>query len=161
MFESAVAVNEWQLRQFDNIIKDLSDDALFEPAAGHGHPPVWILGHLSIVGEQGQRMLGGTIAHIEWMRRFGPGSSDKIAADASLTRDLFRSLVPETYRKLGAMAKEAPSEIVTRAHGVELFAGSSLKTVGDLVTLLLTSHFSFHLGQLSSCRRASGHGPLF
>ena len=161
MFESDVAVNEWQLRQFDNIINDLSDETLFEPGAGHGHPPVWILGHLSIVGEQGQRMLGGSIAHVEWMRRFGPGSSDKIANDAALNRTLFRSLVPETYRKLGSMAKGAAPEVITRPHGIELFAKSSLKTVGDLVTLLLTSHFGFHLAQLSSCRRSSGHGPLF
>jgi len=161
MFESDVAVNDWQLRQFDNIINDLTDAALFEPGAGHGHPPVWILGHLSIVGEQGQRMLGGSISHIEWMRQFGPGSSDKIATDAMLTRDLFRSLIPVTYRKLGAMAKQASPEVTSRPHGIELFAESALKTVGDLVTLLLTSHFGFHLGQLSSCRRAAGHGPLF
>lgn len=48
------------------------------------------------------------------------------------------------------MAKEALSEIVTRSHGVELFARSSLKKAGVLVRLLLPNRIGFHLAHLSS-----------
>jgi hypothetical protein len=42
-----------------------------------------------------------------------------------------------------------------------LFDNTPIETFGHCVTLMLTSHFGFHLAQLSSCRRTAGHPPLF
>lgn len=161
LFSSAIAINEFQMAGFEKIVADLPDDSLFVPGAGHGHPPIWIMGHLAIAGESGQQAMGGTPIHLEWIPRFGPGSSDQIAKDESLTKSLMHSVVTEAYRVLRELASKADPEAMARRHHVPIFRGTSIRTLGDIVTLLLTNHFGFHLAQLSSCRRAIGHAPLF
>ena len=61
-----VAINEYQLGMFKKIARDISDEALFVRAPGHGHPPVWILGHLAILkslfeGELALKMRKGVL----------------------------------------------------------------------------------------------------
>jgi hypothetical protein len=41
------------------------------------------------------------------------------------------------------------------------FVNTPIKTVGDCVALLMTTHFSTHIGQLSLMRRQLGRPPLF
>lgn len=161
MLESAIAINEFQLAGFEKIVADLDDQALFTPSPGHGHPPVWIMGHLAISGESGQRMLGGTIMHADWGPLFGPGSSDQIAPQESLTRAVLGAAVVEAYRGLRELAMRATPESLLEPIRIPIFRGTPIKTRGDCVTLLLTNHFGFHLAQLSSCRRTAGHAPLF
>ena len=60
MFEREIAVNQYLLGYFANVAADMPDDSLFYPSVGHGHPPIWIMGHLAITGEMGQSLLGGT-----------------------------------------------------------------------------------------------------
>jgi hypothetical protein len=161
VFESEIAINEFLLQQFANTVGDLPEETMYVPAVGHGHPPVWILGHLTIVGEMGQRQLGGTVTHMEWLRLFGPGSSDKVAPREDLNREAMISAVTETYEQLRKLAARADESAVSRPHGIKLFEGTSIRTVKHSISLLLTNHFGFHLAQLSSCRRLAGHGPLF
>ncbi len=85
MLAREVAINQYQLGMFDRICSDLLDETLFVRAAGHGHPPVWILGHLAICAELGQRHLGGALTHPTWVSLFSTGSSDHVAFDDSLT----------------------------------------------------------------------------
>ena len=160
MFENEIAVNEMHLLQFNRILQDLPTDDLFHPSVGHNHPPVWILGHLAISAEMGQRLLGGTITHREWLPLFGIGSSDIIAPNDSLTKDSLSAAVVENYRKLRSMAAEADPKAMSSPHSVKVFEGTPLKTVGNCVAILLTGHFAFHLAQLSSCRRTAGFGPI-
>ena len=161
MFESEIAVNENLLIQFGKIVSDIREETLFTPSAGHGHSPVWLLGHLAIVGEAGQRMLGGKITHIEWLRLFGPGSVDNIPFDPALTKSALVNAVTENYRQLRSLALVADETNVSRPHGVSVLEGTPIVTVKHCITHLLTSHFAFHLSQLSSCRRAAGYPALF
>jgi hypothetical protein len=161
MFESAIAINEFQLGGFEKIVADVPDDCLFIPAAGHGHPPVWILGHLALTGEMGQQMVGGEVTHTDWLPLFGPGSTDKVAASESLAKPVMAAAVIDAYRTLRELAAKADPDAMSRRHHVPIFRATSIRTIADCVTLLLTSHFGFHLSQLSSCRRAAGHAPLF
>lgn len=161
MLENEIAVNESLIGQFNNTVNDILEDELFHPCAGHGHPPVWILGHLAIVAELGQKMLGGSVVHQEWMPLFGIGSSDIIAPDDSLTKHNLTSAVVDGYDQLRLLASKADANSVSRGHQIGFFEGTPIKTVGHCITLILTSHFGFHLGQLSSCRRSAGFGPLF
>jgi hypothetical protein len=161
MFETEIAINEFLMAQFVKIVADLPDDSLFVPAAGHGHPPVWILGHLAIAGEMGQRQLGGKVTHLEWLRLFGPGSTDQVEPRDDLKREDLGLIVVETYRELRNLSANATEATVARPHGVKLFEGTSIRTVQHAVAMVLTNHFGFHLAQLSSCRRVNGQGPLF
>jgi hypothetical protein len=117
--------------------------------------------NLAITGELGLRILGGTVAHPEWLRLFGPGSSDRIEPDPALTKPVLVSAVIAAYEALRSKAATADPEIISRPHRFTPLVGTALKTNAHLLTQLLTNHFGFHLSQLSSCRRAAGHATLF
>ena len=160
MLSREVAINEYQLGMFEKIAADISDDSFFEPAVGHGHPPVWILGHIAICAELGQKHLGGVVQHPKWVPLFCTGSSDSIKYDAALDVTTLSTAVTEGYRELQALASSASEELLQREHGVAALAGTPIETVADAIGELLTGHFGFHLAQLSSCRRSAGHQPL-
>ncbi len=162
MLSSAIAINQFQMIGFQKIAADISEESLFEPAAGHQHLPAWILGHLAITGEMGQQLLGGTMQHPQWLRHFAPGSSGQVSPEDSLTKASLVSAVEEAYSGLQTMAANPElAERYSQEHGQDFFAGTPIKTVADLTTLLLTNHFGFHLAQLSSCRREAGFPRLF
>lgn len=161
MFENDIVINEFQLKQFETIMADLPEDALFTPGQGHGHPPAWILGHLAIVGEMGQTFLGGNVSHPEWVEKFGPGSTDQIPPDPALTRDTLITANISAYETLRSLAAKATPADMDQPHPVELLHGTPIQTVRHLITLMLTNHFGFHLAQLSSCRRERGNAALF
>ena len=161
MFENEIAINQFLLGQFKKIVKDLPEESLFDPAPGHLHPPVWILGHLAITGELGNRMLKGSISHLAWLKLFGPGSDDKIEPDQTLTKSVFETAIVETYQGLQVRAAGADQNLLAQPHGLELFEGTPILTVSHCIAVLLTNHFGFHLAQLSSCRRSIGQKYLF
>lgn len=161
MFENEIAINQFQMGLFEKIVPDLPDETLFAPAPGHGHPAVWILGHIAITAEYGQSILGGPIAHPQWLPLFGPGSSDKVAVDPALNKEVFRKAILESYAELQRLARSADSGLLAQPHGFAPFAGTPLTNKGHMIALLLTNHFGFHLSQLSSCRRSAGHKAIF
>lgn len=161
MFDNELVINEFQLRMLARIAADVPESQLFQPSAGHGHPPVWILGHLAICGEIGQKLLRGKITHPRWLVLFGPGSSDRIAEDESLTHAALVQANIDAYARFREMAAQADAQQMQAPHGADLLRGTGIETVGQLITHLLTSHFAAHLAQLSSCRRSEGHKALF
>jgi len=86
MFSNSIAINEFQLGLFEKMILAIDDASLFAPGLGHGHSPVWILGHLAICADLGRMTFGKKPRNIAWMRQFGPGSNDQVAPDSSLTK---------------------------------------------------------------------------
>lgn len=161
MFDNEITINEFQLGLCTRIAADLPESQLFQPAAGHGHPPVWVLGHLAICAELGQKWLGGKLSHPRWMVLFGPGSSDQVADDGKLTPQALVDANIEGYAKFRELAALADPQRMLEPHGVELLHGTAIQTVGHFITHLLTSHLAFHMSQLSSCRRTGGHKALF
>lgn len=160
MLSREVAINQYQLGMFDKISSDLLAETLFVRTAGHGHPPVWILGHLAICAELGQRHLGGALTHSSWVSLFATGSSDDVPFDDSLTLTGLTQAVTNGYRGLQELALSASEALLLKDHGVAALADTPITTVADAIATLLTNHFGFHLGQLSACRRAAGHQPL-
>lgn len=160
MFEREITLNTMLIEGFKAVIKDIPDNEIYQPAPGNGHPPVWVLGHLAICAELGQKHCGGSIAHMEWLRIFGPGSSDEIEDTGQFTKRDLAGAVIEGYGTLAELARNTDEASMSAPHGVALLEATPIQTVGDLVAHLLTSHFSFHWAQLSGWRRAAGHGPL-
>ncbi len=165
MFKSEIAINQFLCSMVAKIVQDIDDSVLYEHSAGHGHTPVWVLGHLAITAELGQHLLGGSVTHPKWVKMFGPGSKDEPELLLNSGERFDRSNLMEAldigYTKLRDLASQAtdPGQI-ERPHGVALLANTPIQSVADLVTHLLTSHFGFHISQLSSVRRVAGHGPL-
>ena len=161
MFERESMLNRTLLESFKAIIPDIPADRIYEPAPGNGHPPVWVMGHLAICAEIGQKYCGGSVAHPAWLKLFGPGSSNKVEDTGELSKDELVTAILESYSTFAEMARNADKSTLAGPHGVPLLEGTPVETAGDLVAHLLTSHLSFHLAQLSGWRRAAGHGPLF
>jgi len=136
-----VAINEYQLGMFQGIVADIADESLFSPAAGHGHPPVWILGHLAVCAELGQRHLGGNVEHPDWIPLFRTGSSDAVEHDAALDAATLINAVADGYRELQSLALSQSDEFLLREHGVAGLSGTPIVTVADAIATLLTNHF--------------------
>ncbi|MEM9825296.1 MAG: DinB family protein [Planctomycetota bacterium] len=162
MFQREITINEFQLGHFKMVSKDIESDSIFTRSPGHRHTPAWILGHLAICGEMGQQMLGGTITHADWLERFGPGSVDAATPDESISLHYLINATVTAYSEFRTLAA-SPLDTASLAlpHTVPFLIETPIRTNADLISLLLTNHFGFHLSQLSSCRRAAGLPPLF
>ncbi len=161
--KSECAINLFQVSMFEKIIQDIPDSAMLTPALGHGHTPIWILGHLAIVAELGQQLLGTTaIEHQDWLELFGPGSPDPITHLNLVppSSELIES-IKTGYDELRNAFEAASANTLDQDHQISLFRNTPISTVGHAVSLLLTNHFGFHLSQLSSVRRSQGKPPLF
>ena len=160
MFERETTLNRFLMDAFQKIAADVPADRISEPAPGHGHPPIWILGHLALCAELGEMLLGGELSHPQWMPVFGPGSSDVVENADQYSKDELVDEIVCGYRQLIELADSADPEHLKQPHGIELLEGTPIATVGDVVSHLLGTHFSFHLAQLSAWRRAAGFGPI-
>jgi hypothetical protein len=161
MFDSAIVINEFQCKGFEKIAADITEQSFFEPSAGHGHSPAWIIGHLAISAEAGMQYFGRAIAHPEWSPLFGVGSSGQVTPSEAICKEVLQSALLQNYHDLREFAAQASPEAMSQPHRIPFFHGTPIKTVGNCIMLLLTSHFASHLSQLSSCRRAAGFAPLF
>lgn len=161
MFEHQIAVLSFQLGHFEKIVADLPEECMDEAFPGHGHTPAWILGHLALVGEAGNSLLGGTLTHPEWKPIFGGGSDGLTQLDSRPSRDELLAAIRCGYQEVMKRVSEVDPAHFDRPHQFGLFEGTPVKTIGDLMTVLMTNHFGFHLAQLSSCRRSRGLDSIF
>ncbi len=161
MYEQEAKLNQFMMQSFNQVMADIPVARINDRAAGNGHSPLWVLGHLAICVELGYLMLGTPIKTTEWMTAFGPGSSDQIEnPDKYDVADLMAK-IQQGYPELAAAAAQADLDVLSAPNGIELLKGSPMVTCGDLISHLLTTHFAFHIAQLSVWRRAAGHDPLF
>ncbi len=160
--KSANAINAFQMKMFDAIVADIPDDAFTTPAIGHGHTPLWLLGHLALTAMFGQQRLGMAVTFPEgWAEAFGPQTPDPVPAPPpGVTKATLVEAVRSGYAALRETFETASPEVLARPHGIPFFKNTPLVTTDDSITVLLTNHFGFHVAQLSSVRRSLGKPPL-
>lgn len=161
MFEREITICKFQLKGLEAVVADIPDDKIYDRAPGNGHPPIWVLGHLAICGELGEKFSGGGISHPRWLPLFGPGSTDALEDEGRYSKGEFIESIQSSYARFAELAAGLDEETTSQPHGIELLNGTLIQTVGDLIAHLLTSHFGFHLAQLSAWRRAAGYAALF
>ena len=161
MFEQEATLNRFLISYFQQVVADVPAETAHQRAWETGHPALWILGHLALCVDVSDMVLGGEIAHPEWMEVFGPGSSDQLAVPESYSKDEFVEYIVSGYSRVCKAAANANPEEMSQPHGIELLEKTEIQTRADFLAHLLTTHLSFHLAQLSACRRALGQGPLF
>ena len=160
MFEREILLNKFLLGYFDRLVNDIPASQITTRPVGNGHPPVWIFGHLAWCAEFGESLCDIPMKHPEWGAIFGPGSSDDVDGADRFAKDELVALVQEGYPQLCKTAAASSADTMSNPHGIDLLRGSPIQTAGDMVAHLLTTHFSFHIAQLSGWRRANGKGPL-
>ena len=160
MFENEATLVKFCCEYLSKISGDISDADLSNET--NGKTPRWILGHLRVVADMPRPMVGLESKLDEtWVANYGPGSKPGGADGPSFE---LAQVVTETvgaYKELAEAARGADAEVMAQPHGLPILDGTALKTRGDLISHLLSTHFSFHLAQLSACRQAKGLGPLF
>lgn len=162
MFEREIKLNQFELDYFDKVVADIPGERFAEPGVAGGHPPVWIVGHLAVVGEMSLQLATGKPAeHPDWLPLFGPGSSDVVPQPERFAKDDLVAAVTSSYTALHRVLPQLSPEFANQPHPLPILKGTPIETNADLLAHALTSHFALHLGQLSGWRRAAGHGPLF
>jgi len=157
-----ITLNKFLLEYFESLVKDLPETGLEVQGGGTGHSALWLLGHMAISVDFGNQVLGQeTICPARWFVAFGPGSSDEIKNAERYDAQEMIEVIRTGYPKLQELSQAADESLLAEPHPVEMLQGSALKTKGDLLGHLLTTHLSLHLGQLSFWRRLQGEKPLF
>jgi len=159
-FQRETLLNQFSIGYLEQLAADISDDDLIARPAGAMHTPLWILGHLALVGEMGCRMVGGKLTHREWLGLFAPGTKDEFESAEPFSRDELIQCIKKTYAEFAELAAAAEPDVIDQPHSVDLLRATPLVTVGDVVAHMMTTHFSFHVAQLSMWRQAAGHRYL-
>lgn len=161
MFDRELTIYAFLENYVKQVVGDLSDEAMKQPAFPGGNPPSWIVGHLSIAGDLGLKLLGKpTRLPKNWAVLFGPGSKPMEHLDRHPSRAELLKAYEESHAALTAAARDVDPARLPEPNPFTPLKGP-LPTFGDMLTHLLTSHESFHVSQLSACRRAQGQPPLF
>lgn len=160
MFKNESVLNAFNCDYLQKISTDLTDSDL--DTVTNGKTPRWILGHLRLVADMPLGMLGQSNQLDEnWGASFGPGSENGAGDAPSFGVQQVVSDTVAAYQELAKLAQQADPDEMSKPHGIELLEETPLKTRGDLLSHLLSTHFCFHLAQLSACRQAKGLTRLF
>ena len=158
MFEYEIKLYAFVLDYCHKLAEGIEEnDMAHQPLAGI-NPPVWVLGHLAICTDYAAMLLGlSKDCPEEWHRRFGPGSTPPRSDEPRPKKDKLLYAIDRGHERVSHAAERATPERMRETHAVDLaFLRESLTTVGELVAHLMTTHPAFHLGQLSTWRRANG-----
>ena len=142
---------------------DLPDDRFTEVPLPGMNPPVWLLGHVAVVGNFALSLLAGlgldapAVDLPGWRENFGVGTEPLVYQPgfAPPSADDLRDAVAATHDRFHARTAEVTPAMCAEPVTIERIA-ARFPTHGDLLTHLLTTHDAVHWGQLSAWRRAAG-----
>lgn len=141
---------------------DLQDDQWDLVPIDGLHTVRWVLAHLASTGDYGLRLLGQTTkCPRTWHIAYGPGSSGLTHPEIKPSKAELMNKLSEVYQALAGSHAAASPELLSQPHGLGFLEKTSIQTKGQLISHLLTTHFSIHLGQLSAMRRQMGLPRLF
>jgi uncharacterized damage-inducible protein DinB len=155
---SALSFGDHEIR----FIEDMRKSPVMQPSPNGGNHPLWILGHLTVVeGRLRQIVLGEPNPVERWKPLFDWGSEPIPNETAYPPFDevlrAYRELRARNLRLLDEIG-EAGLDRPTKAPPPGLETGFS--NIGRAF-LTIALHQTFHGGQASVARRASGRKPFF
>jgi uncharacterized damage-inducible protein DinB len=161
MFEREIRLNGLMYGLLQKLSNEFDDAAFQRPLTEGGNSPAYILGHLAIVNDYALRNLGQQrIASAEWHKRFRPGASPKDDTSPLPTKAELLEVLEKGRRLICEACMSVDPEKMNQPQTSDFFKDSPVKTVGDVVGHLLTTHLAFHLGQISAWRRMQGKPPI-
>jgi len=162
MFTQETTLFRFMFGYLQRLMADLDDRELATPVAGAVNPPAYVLGHLAISNDFTLQLLGQpTVCPAAWHEAFGPGKTPSTMGIELPTKQVLLDTIQLGQEQICEAVKTATAEAMAKPQTFSFFAGTPIKTVGDCVALLMTTHFSTHIGQLSLMRRLLGRPPLF
>lgn len=147
--------NRWMVPQ---MVADVAEERMAEQFGTMVNHAAWLLGHMTIGLNFAAELCGSDYrAPADWQPLFEPGSVP--TADRARYPDK-ATLLAEIDRAGAAVENRLPAldaDALCKPFPVESYR-SFWPTVGDGVVFLATTHFAYHLGQLSAWRRGLGLG---
>lgn len=162
MYERESTLYAFTLQYLERLIAEMPDDKLFASCGAGANPPAWVIGHLAVCTDYAAGLLGlPMVCPKPWHKMFGPtGKPFAGAADYPPRVDMLAALKNGHERVTSALPNANPATL-SAPHTLAILAGTPIKTNGELLSHLLTTHEAVHIGQLSAWRRQLGQGPLF
>ncbi len=157
MFEHERTLYRMLLDYARRLVADLPEGRMTEqPAPGMNHP-LWVLGHLAICTDYAAGILGDKTQACPdaWHREFGPSSIPVPDPPVRPTRDELWTALESGHARVEALLPRADPATLAEPHAID-FLRPAIRTNGELLAHLLTTHEAIHLGQLSTWRRAAG-----
>ena len=128
---------------------DLDDASLAVAPFEGANPPLWISGHLAVSTDFAGRLLGIERAcPRDWHVKFAPGSKPAELQPPLPTKGELVEAIESGCRHVIDAAPKASADAINQPHAIELLKSTVLKTNGDVLAHLMSTHFSFHLAQL-------------
>ncbi len=137
-------------------VKDIPESRMCEQPGTVVNHPAWMLAHLGAYDGQLLKMLDDTsvpTADAE-LEQFGYGTTPVADHTAYPTKSELLSRLTERHARLMKVIAEKHADYFPRP-APEKFGGIT-PTIGHVAIIMLTSHLSYHHGQLKQWRRAAG-----
>jgi uncharacterized damage-inducible protein DinB len=162
MYANELALLDFNLHMLHGLTRDLSDGQMDHRVQGLGHSPRWILAHLAVATDYAVKCCGVASSQPEsWHKFYGLGSPDSDATAPKPSKaELLAAIEAGHARVHAAVAALKPGQLA-HAHPFEQLKSTPLKTFEHVLGHLLTTHYAYHLGQLSAWRRQMGFPALF
>ena len=155
-------LNQFNREYLTSLMSDIHNNELDLQLQPGLHSVRWIVSHIAIVADYGLKQFKlPFVCPLSWHAAYGPGSEAGTADSVKPDRDELMDVIEKGYSVLCQAMESASPELLLEPHEVDLLQATAIKTRGDLISHILTTHFSVHLGQLSALRRLLGRDPLF
>lgn len=148
------------------LLDGIADDQMATQLTADGHVvpnhPAWVIGHLANTSAGfGSTLLGVESIQVEGWQEILGGSSTPVA-DASIYPDkqTLADKLTEAHEYISDAFLKVDDARLAEPNFVERLA-PVFPTIGDMITFVLTSHETTHLGQLSAWRRGMGLPSAF
>jgi DinB superfamily len=161
MFDRELRLYGLMYGLLQNLLQDIDEARFQHPLCEGGNSPAWILSHLVVVNDYLLKNFGEQrIAPAEWHKRFKPGAMPKDDPAPLPSKAEVMETLEKGRRRIVETAANADPAKMNEPQTSEFFKDSPVKTVGDVMGHLLTTHFAFHVGQISAWRRLEGKSHL-
>jgi hypothetical protein len=162
MFAQEATLFRFMHGYLKKLVAEMSESDLTTAVPGAVNPPAYVLGHLAICNDSTLQLLGQpTVCPATWHEAFAPGRKPGEVGMPYPTKQELLNAIKLGVERICAAVPSASPDAMAQPQTFPFFANTPIKTVGDCVALLMTTHFSLHCGQLSLMRRQLGHAPLF
>ena len=159
MDSSIVTSYRFNLSMAGLLVKGIDDSRSCEQPGRVPNHPVWVLGHLIYADNLASMLLGVTPSTPEsYQELFGTGSVPVGDTSRYPTMSALLKAFQEAGERTIALYEKADDAALDQPLQVEGL-NKSFPMNRDAVTFVMTAHASYHLGQMSSWRRAAGLGP--
>ena len=142
------------------LIADMQDAPLTQPTPNGGNHPLWVLGH--VVRAESDLLDGfilGQPNRFPELEKFSMGNTPSTDASQYPSMDELMGKFEEIRgATLAHLETLSDADLDQRSHAPEEF-GPPFATVGACFAAMST-HMSFHAGQVADARRAAGRAPL-